>query len=433
MRDSLVTLAGALLSIIVLVAVLTPRSTPQAVSRPNTEDSGEHGLKALDTWLRHNGINTHSLRKPVTRIDRDALPATGNLLIMSLPFNRKPLDSEWRALHEWIGRGNTALVLASLYHAPHWNSHLGWIREDGIMTAINELTDDEFALQRDAIEERESEFSLAEMQASIEAFRPAPYRLYPAVQHPLFEEVYELESRHTPGLYSGNKATGETQASYWSIESEAARLALRLVHGESPEHTAIWLLPVGSGRVFLSGFPDLVSNSMLKQQDNARWIANLLSHSLAEHGYVIFDDYHFGLSDLYDPDALFADERLHRSLLFIGAFWLIYALGRSPRLAPVRKRMAGPASGYFIEAIAGFLTRRINTRTVARELAGRLLDEISARTQLRGNDLWGWLHDHPRVARRDIELLQRASGQAPGRTKLVPLTRSIHRIQKVLS
>jgi hypothetical protein len=195
----------------------------------------------------------------------------------------------------------------------------------------------------------------------------------------------------------------------------------------------MWLLPVGEGWVYLSAFPDLLSNGVLKQQDNARWFANLLAHTVADGAYVVFDDYHFGLSDLYDPQAFFTDRRLHNSLLFIGAFWLVYALGRSPRLAPVTKRTVKPASRDFIEATAGFFTRRIKPRTIAHELATRLLEDISVHTQLKGDSLWNWLHDHPDVSERDIRSLQRASGRSAGTTQLIQLTRSINRIQKVLT
>jgi hypothetical protein len=288
-------------------------------------------------------------------------------------------------------------------------------------------------LQRDAFEAQESGFSLTDMQDSIRAFKPAPYRLYPALEHTLFEEVYELETMHMPGMYRYTDKDGEEQAAYWSIGSDTARLAMRIMVGESQDMTAMWLLPVGNGWIYLSAFPDLFSNSLLKQQDNARWFANLLSHTVADGAYVIFDDYHFGLSDLYDPQAFFADQRLHNSLLFIGVFWLIYALGRSPRLAPVRTQAAKPASTDFIEAMAGFFTRRIRPRSIARELALRLLEDVSARTQLDSDAVWDWLNDHPGVSEYDIERLQRAAGHVQGSTKLIPLTRSIHRIQKVLS
>lgn len=432
MRDTLITLAGALLSLFLLVSVMSPQTEQQTISRPNTEDAGKHGFKALYTWLLENNINTHSLRKPVTRIDQEALPATGNLMIVSLPLARAALDSEWSALNRWVRDGNAILVLASLYHMPHWSNSHKWIREHEIRDAVASLTAEEFTLSRDVLEEEASEFSLADVQESIQGFKPQPYWLYPAIDHSLFSEVYELESMHTPGIYQFEDEFDNLQASYWSIESESARLALRVIYGEEQEQTAMWLLPIGKGWVYLSAFPDLVSNSVLKHQENARWFANLLSNTVADGGYVVFNDYHFGLSDLYDPDAFFSDHRLHNTLLFIGAFWLVYALGRSPRLAPVRKQTIKPANRDFIEAMAGFFTRRIRSRTIARELATRLLDDISTRTQLKGDSLWNWLHDHPDVSEHDIVRLQRASEQVSGRTKLIQLTRSISRIQKVL-
>jgi hypothetical protein len=433
MRDSLITLAGALLSFIVLVSLMSPQTEQVVISRPTTEDAGKHGFKGLHVWLAQNNVNIHSLRKPVTRIDHGVLPASSNLMIISLPLAREALDSEWRALNDWISHGNAVLVLASLYHAPQWSDTLEWSREEKIKDAISKLTAEEFTLQHEAIEDVGSEFNLTEMQASIKAFKPSPYRLYPAIEHTLFSEVVELESVHTPGIYQYKNEADEIEAAYWSIASESARLALRLIDGESQQQTAMWLLPVGEGWVYLSAFPDLLGNSVLKQKDNARWFANLLSHTIADGGYVVFDDYHFGLSDLYDPQAFFTDRRLHNSLLFIGAFWLVYALGRSPRLAPVTKRPVKPASRDFIEAMAGFFTRRIKARTIAHELATRLLEDISVHTQLKGDSLWNWLHDHPDVSERDIRRLQRASGYTAGTTKLIQLTRSINRIQKVLT
>jgi hypothetical protein len=433
MRDTLITLAGALLSFIVLVNLMSPQADQVVVSRPTTEDAGRHGLKALHSWLAQNNFNIHSLRTPVTRIDQQTLPVSGNLMVVSLPFAREPLDSEWLALNDWIRAGNAMLVLASMYHIPQWSETHEWSREYDIKGAISSLTAKEFTLQRDVIEDKESELSLEDMQASIQAFKPAAYRLYPAVEHSLFRDVYELESVHTPGLYQYKNELDDTEAAYWSIESESARLGLRLVYGESQELTAMWLLPVGEGWIYLSAFPDLLGNGVVKQQDNARWFTNLVSHTVSKEGYVIFDDYHFGLSDLYDPEAFFADDRLHNSLLFIGAFWLIYALGRSPRLAPVRNRSIKPASRDFIEAMAGFFTRRIKPAIIADELTTRLLEYISRHTQLSDDSLWNWLHDHPDVSQRDIQRLQKASGRSPGKTKLIQLTRSINRIQKVLT
>jgi len=433
MRDTLITLAGAFLSFFLLVSLMSPRQEQRLVSRPTTEDEGKHGLKAVYRWLAENNVNTYSLRRPVTRIDQEALPSSGNLMIISLPLGRKALDSEWLALNRWVSDGNTVLVLAGMYHVPQWGEGHDWARESGIIDAIEYMTAEEFSLQREHIEDSETEFDLTDMREAIEAFKPSSYRLYPAIEHSLFKDIAEMESWHTPGVYQYKDEIDDIQSAHWSIDSESSRLALRLMVGESPQQTAMWLLPIGSGWIYLSAFPDLVSNSVLKQQDNARWLANLLTHTVVENGYVIFDDYHFGLSDLYDPEAFFADRRLHNSLLFVGAFWLIYALGRSPRLAPVKKRNRKPATTDFIEAMAGFFTRRIKPRAIAKKLAERLLEDISRQTQLEGESLWNWLDGHPEIRERDLRRLQQASGYTPGQTKLIQLTRSIDRIHRVLT
>lgn len=433
MRDTLITLAGAFLSFFLLVSLMSPQQDQRRVSWPTTEDEGKHGLKAVYRWLAENNVNTYSLRKPVTRINQEALPSRGNLMIISLPQERQALDSEWTALNRWVSHGNSVLVLAGMYHIPQWGEGHEWARENGIIDAIEYLTAEEFTLQRDDVEDRETDFDLTDMQHAVQAFKPSPYRLYPAIEHSLFNGTVELESWHTAGVYQSKDEVDEMQSAYWTIDSESSRLALRLMSGESPQQTAMWLLPIGSGWIYLSAFSDLVSNSVLKQQDNARWFANLLTHTVAEDGYVVFDDYHFGLSDLYDPEAFFTDKRLHNSLLFIGAFWLIYALGRSPRLAPVNKPTRKPATTDLVEAMAGFFTRRIKPRAIAKKLAERLLEDISQHTRLEGESLWGWLNDHPDVSERDLRRLQRASGRVSGHTNLIQLTRSIERIHEVLT
>jgi hypothetical protein len=433
MRDTLITLAGAFLSFFLLVSLMSPQQEQRLVSWPTTEDEGKHGFKAVYRWLAENNVNTYSLRKPVTRIDQEALPSSGNLMIISLPLDRKALDSEWLALNRWVSDGNAVLVLASMYHIPQWGEGHEWARESEIIDVIEDMTAEEFILQREDIEDSETEFDLTDMREAIQTFKPSSYRLYPAIEHALFNEIAELESWHTPGVYQYKDEIEDIQSAYWSIDSESSRLALRLMSGESTELTAMWLLPVGRGWIYLSAFPDLVSNSVLKQQHNARWFANLLAHTVAENGYVIFNDYHFGLSELYDPEAFFADKRLHNSLLFIGAFWLIYALGRSPRLAPVKRRHRRPATTDFIEAMAGFFTRRIKPRAIAKKLAERLLEDISKQTQLEGESLWNWLDDHPEISERDLRRLQRANSNVSGKTKLIQLTRSIERIHRVLS
>ena len=432
MRDSLITLAGALLSLFLLVSLLSPAPVQRQFSQPTTEDDGKHGLKAAFRWLAENNVNIFSLRKPFSRIDQESLPVTGNLMILSLPLVKEALDSEWQALNEWISRGNSVLVAAGIYHLPQWSEGKEWYRETEIISAVEAITAEQYTLRHNEIEKSEKGLDLTELQKSIRAFKPSPVSLHPAADHALFREVTELHSWHTPGLYQDEDQTGAVASAYWSIDSESSRLALRLLFAETRQQTAVWVLPVGQGWVYLSAFPDLISNRVLDNVDNARWFANLLALAVADEGYVIFDDYHFGLSDLYDPEAFFSDKRLHNTLWFIGAFWLIYALGRSPRLAPLKQQERKPVATDFIEATAGFVSRRIKAHALAHYLAARLLEELSQRTQLEGEALWHWLHDHPAVSTRDIRRLQRATGYVGGSTKLIQLTRSIDRIHKVI-
>lgn len=109
----------------------------------------------------------------------------------------------------------------------------------------------------------------------------------------------------------------------YAIESDSARIAMNLLSvgnqaSDIDGKSAMWLLPVGRGWMYLSAFPDLLGNNIVKETNNARWLTQLLKLHLSESGYLIFNDYPFGLSELYDPEAFFSDSRLHNTLLQSG-------------------------------------------------------------------------------------------------------------------
>jgi hypothetical protein len=55
------------------------------VPRPTTQERGANGYQAAMQWLEHEHIRTISLRERYDRLPKKNLPATGNVLIVTLP------------------------------------------------------------------------------------------------------------------------------------------------------------------------------------------------------------------------------------------------------------------------------------------------------------------------------------------------------------
>ena len=114
-------------------------------------------------------------------------------------------------------------------------------------------------------------------------------------------------------------------------------------------------------------------------------------------------------------------------------FWLVYALLFSPRLAPGRTVKNLPGNKDFVEAAAGFLSRRVKNKTVVKALSTALIEELQAKTQLKGKLLWNWLQDHPDIIKDDVKILKRACGYEKGNVKPMQLTQTINRISIVFN
>lgn len=445
-RDLLITIAGSLLSVFVLINVLVPQQQQVPISKPTSEDQGVSGLFAMYKWLTDSGVNTLSLRKPVSRILDTDMSDSGNVMLISLPYTRRALESEWSAVNQWIARGNTAVVfVAGLYDRP------GWMSLNDVFSPIKKITASEFSLNSDTVSVEYSEdesIGLGDLQEQIDLFKSKPLKLSPMIHHPLFNNIKTIDAKYQPYLLQPVESDGEQwEKTFYLLKSDLARLGMGLMKVENSfeveedgvvlsdfsERYVMWLLPVGDGWVYLSAFPDLLSNSMLKESENARWFTQLLQQHLSSSGYVIFNDYPFGLSDLYDADAFFSDKRLHYTFVFVALFWLTYALAFSPRLAPVRVLRNMPDNTDFIEASAGFFSRRLKVRTVSKALSTALIDELKNRTQLKDKQFWDWLQDHPDVYDEDVVILKHASGEKNGKVKLIQLTQVINRIYRVFN
>jgi hypothetical protein len=199
---------------------------------------------------------------------------------------------------------------------------------------------------------------------------------------------------------------------------------------------ALWEFRAGAGGGWISSHPDLFGNVTLGLADNARLFANLAASALGEDGHIIFDDMHFGVSDLYDPDNFFRDPRLHNTLLFLGLFWLLYLFGYSNRLAPPAQRDVPPRASEFVEAMAGFFARRLNTSAVGRGILEHFYSDMRGRYRVSDphTPVWELLRNTSTVRKGDIQILEQLAHHIGNHSKinLIRLTRIIDRIKRTL-
>ncbi|WP_031432344.1 DUF4350 domain-containing protein [Methylomarinum vadi] len=427
MRDRLLTFAAAVAALLVAFIFLKPPHDDghKELSLPTTEDAGVEGLKALKTWLEQGGIPLLSLRKRYPELANSAaLAESGNLLIVSLPFSREALRSEWQALIRWIGRGNSLLILGHAYNRQPWSG-----TDDCLCDAVRLLKDLEWKLTKLMPERAKGENDrggiqqrIESLQSGLQGVKPVVTEIFPLTAISLTKEVERLESRMMPALLD------ET----WHLSTASDQLALR-AFTTGLDRTVVWQIEAGEGRIFLSLAGDIFSNEMLNRAGNARLFKNLLSLTLARDGRVIFDDYHFGLSDLYDPEQFFRDSRLHRTIGLVIVFWFIYVLGYSNRLAPVRAKKAKVSVLDSVEAMAGFFAGRLDKKMVARELTRHLLQDIRLKRHLRDEEaVWRWLERHPQILDNQIDLMREAAQQRCSRLNLLTDTLSNIRT-KILS
>jgi hypothetical protein len=382
---------------------------------PTTADRGSRGLRGLQSWIESSGIRVESLRSRYDRLQADTgLADRGNLMILTLPQSLPARQHEINALKDWVENGNAVLVLdGSIEDFAQPQRPRG--EPSGLLAALGfnlEFADPEGDESDDSGEE-----GAAQVQLDKDG-RPVPRGLIARGRHPVLHAVDEVRVR-THSLYP-----------LVLTSKEKFRTSVVLLDDPLTGSPAFWQVRIGGGIGWISGYADLFSNAALGGGDNARLLANIVTSSLGPDGRVIFDDMHQGLTEVYDPNAFFADARLHATLWFIVGFWLLYVMGRSNRIAPLVQRPELPRAVDFVRAVGGLFARRLSGREVALGLLRHFFVELRG-VRAGADDVdWELLARNPRVARNQIDEL-RALAQA--RTPdLVRLNNLLNNIRKHL-
>jgi Domain of unknown function (DUF4350) len=124
-KERLATLGFAACALALFWLLLFPKpQSGQSAPRPLTSGADGEGYFAAARWLLAAKVPTVNLQRRFDRLKDSAVApqATGNLLIMTLPFDMAAHPDEFPQLDRWVSQGNTVLVLAALDDTPQWSA-----------------------------------------------------------------------------------------------------------------------------------------------------------------------------------------------------------------------------------------------------------------------------------------------------------------------
>ncbi len=425
MKERLLTLACALGALAVFAGLfLRPEPAPGAgdqAPRPTTLERRGNGYYAAATWLEEEGLRVISLREGFRALAmRRDLPARGNLLIITLPAVAAFRTEEFVPLDRWVRAGNTLLVLAALADAPDW-AFLG----RGLAPADVNLHSGLSFETLHTREQRSGRNATAAPTARplgrsaravlVEPLRPfgTPVRtaLVPNASEPYFRDVRTLE------------AVSDYAYQDWALRLPYDGFALELARERASNAGALWVRPLGAGRILVSACGSLFTNRALGLADNARLLANLIAAHVGSRGAVLFDDAHQGLAAAYDVQRFYRDPRLALTIAIVFGLWLAWVLGATRLRAPA-VRLAAPREADLLRASGGFLARVVRNDVAARRLCELFLRDTlpPAAAPADLDRAWERLARHPRIPARELEQLRRWYADA-GQGRRVPLER----------
>jgi len=429
MKDRFITLVSGLFALYIVIALLAPPSEPDYASYPLSIDRDQHGLALLYEWLGKNNIPLHALRQRYDDISSLAkMPDVGNLIFISLPLKIEARQEEIASLRQWIAQGNTALLLVAHSDAPEWapkNRNTLIYSNYPLLSALG------FDISIDVDEEEDSEEDEKEtddaksLYDAIKSSQPIETTLVPAaINNSLLKSVKVMQQprQDTKWVLSPRETSRGSRILFSEIDNKASG--------------ALWQTRIGDGTVIISRYADLFSNNWLAKGDNARLFDTLLQQHRSDNGFVLFDDMHQGLTELYDPDAFYSDPRVHNTLWFLFSFWLLYLIGHSNRLAPPSTSPVKVHAADFIRAMGGLFARRLSNATAALGLIRAFFNEIRLQYGLpaNGQPVWEILDNAPRIQQQQVIALQThyKNAQENKKQNLVTLQNQLRETRKSL-
>jgi hypothetical protein len=404
-RERLITLGCALAALLVCATLFRGEAPGMhRVVRPTTAERQGNGLLGAMTWLRGEGFRTVSLRERLDNLAaaRRDVPATGNLLIMTLPTAIPFRLTELKAVAAWVRAGNTLLVLAALSDRPDWGRSGPMFHGD-----LQALTGLDVEAVRTGSAGAPSAAAPATAAATDHQARDAGAQLLEATRA-LAKPQRGTLVPNRPHAYLRGVASATAWSDYaphaWSVTIPRQGFVLSLAHQRENSAEVLWVRTAGGGTIIVSGFGSLFSNRALGLADNARLLGNIVANAVSPTGAVLFDDEHQGLTTAYDPARFYRDPRLYATLGVLGALWFTWVLGGT-RLRLRETRRNAPREVELVRATGAFLARVLRPATAARRMFEQFFSRLRALTRRGGDDgnpPWEWLEQHPRLARADV-------------------------------
>jgi Domain of unknown function (DUF4350) len=454
MRERLVSLLLAVAALVAFYALwLSPGPSfdpDENVARPTTSERRGNGYAALLEWLDQSDIRARSMRDRYTALPDLDIPTRGNLLILTLPAVEVFRSEEFRALDQWVKRGNTLMIMAALVDQPGWGAR----RASSAVAEIESLTGlefesprararrlddtplakrvqeaDEREARREAGEEVEEEGDLTgddpvadaeaildevgESEAAFTNEKSADVILSATGPHALLRDVRQLQLETD---YPGGK---------WSLRIPYDSFVLTLARAANGDGV-LFEQKLGAGSILLSAGGSLFTNRALGSADNAKLFANIVRNRVADGGVVLFDDLRQGLSASYDPARFYRDPRLYKTIFILFGLWLLWVLGSTRLRAPAIVQH-DPSEAELVRRAGGLIARTVATHHTARRQFDHFFSGVSravrgatgAAAAERG-ELWQWLEQHAAIKPQELDQLKTWYADAHAERK-VPL------------
>jgi hypothetical protein len=424
MKERAVTAAAAVLALLAFYMLFFHKTAQVPITRPVSTETGRNGYAAVVAWLKQSGVPVASLRRRfdvLAGADSPYAPR-GNLLITTMPHLLPSRTRERQVLRSWVRAGNTLLVMAALDDTPDWaqtSDDRGFLRQLARISGIAFTAGPRAASAAAAAGVRGSRDVVRPADRSARSRRgggaPAhgltPLRgQFPVPAHTAVEFVPVAAHPLLAGVRFLRGFSDEPSA-LWRAQPAGPRdggLRLRLAIERSSGLDAVWQRTDGNGRIIVAASGSLLTNHVVAGAGAAPFLAHLVGYELGPKGTVIFDDMHQGLSVLYDPAAFFGDPRLHATLLFVAAVWLAYVLGSSNRLGSPSAPARAPRQRDFLEAVGGFMARRLDKRDAAALMFQAWFDELRRKHGLSptAEPPWPQLRATPTLDRETLAALE---------------------------
>lgn len=388
-------------------------------TRPVSEDVRAAGLAAISRWLEVSGIRTGVLRRRFTVLVDHDQGADGNLLIVHVPMVLVAESDEITALRAWVAAGNTLVVSASLMESPAWHLTGG-----SVMRTTEQITG--LALELEGAPstspDGEESLSILEVPGWVAISGSSRTQSLRAVaDHPLGQGFDGVEVpwdgtwvKHRNGAESTlSNDDGEAPGTHRA----AAHAALQTAHAAQNddawtpalEHagtrqTVVWERQLGRGHIVVQGHPSLLGNAAIHERGNRRFVMNLVANYLGPEGWVIFDDAHQGVNDLYTPDDLLTDVRVLHTLGLLLVCWAVYVLADAGSWERATRERPRSRSGQadLVRASGNYLARRLHHHALANGLLAPLRERLA--------DKWGLPADQ--ALEKGLELEQFSHARA---------------------